>query len=786
MADVMREILKDPSGKVKRGSEEAKDMFSVTKEYHEVKPAYPSITVLAVEIVRKQLLKEIKTTVKGVSGLHGSTSSSRSGGRRQLSWKDINEKTPKTVQVIFEEHMPLGTYIISTLVTPEAIGPNIVAKRKMRPYKLTSAEILSDIAYCRTPYARLLPVTRGILYFACGAQHTLFQYSSRVGHTPSWNTTVATLKRLAKLDGEFIRTLGTAPNRAPMMRTDNIQQYLKRREMRMGKTNQMKIGMSAMVNEIEDFNPIAFDLDDKLKRIRESKRRELTTEKLLDMIDGDHSICVGVLQWLQVLVNYIPQLEKMKGEITKLYRTEGAKIPLPRKRKTAIYPLATVAKNENITTEFRDALLDFLSQIGQHDSHFNRRLVLVGGDGLTYERLLQIKSYLGSQDNELRRFDLIEPFLENWHTGWTQLSLTFESHWGEPLTKDPSKLGHSASKIGQKKPVNVKKVDYYPAAYMAYIVLDVRMVDCWRILFGVEDIFSYFDELAQNNALPTLDELKIHAEVLYRRYSTQRAYEYALNGHNPDAGVHSIPRGAAWVPSPTENSSSQSARAPAKKAKDKGRPLLQTDTYTGDMSLANSIMFIHDTMLSREFSQAVADGDPGRVYEAFKRMMFCFAGSSHTKYTAYTLETICNLELESSPELKDAILRNMLINPSGEPGRYVEGDLHIEHLNLELEEMIAHKDSAWDGTHIRDVVAPNISRFVTLKNTFREGVGLGKRRGKHPTPHSKPEVKILLQTYKEEDLHKFRKGRTYGSNEDGTSINTFGLGHKQIQETPQQ
>lgn len=145
-----------------------------------------------------------------------------------------------------------------------------------------------------------------------------------------------------------------------------------------------------------------------------------------------------------------------------------------------------------------------------------------------------------------------------------------------------------------------------------------------------------------------------------------------------------------------------------------------------------------------------------------QRMGIAFAGSSHTKYAGYTLEMIVNLELESSPALKETFLKNWLVNPSGEPGRWVEGDLHLEHINLILETMIEHKDAEWDAPHIRTVVAPNVSHFVTLKNTYREGLGLAKRRGTHTSPHCRPEVKALVEAFKVEDIHRFRAGRHYG------------------------
>lgn len=161
-------------------------------------------------------------------------------------------------------------------------------------------------------------------------------------------------------------------------------------------------------------------------------------------------------------------------------------------------------------------------------------------------------------------------------------------------------------------------------------------------------------------------------------------------------------------------------------------------------------------------------------------MLFSFAGSGHNKYVGYLLEMLASFELESSPELKEAFMRNVLINPSGERGRYIEGDLHLEHINLVLEDMIQRKNSEWDGKHIRDVIAPNATHFLAIKESFREGVGLAKRRTTHTSPHNKPEVRILLALYASEDLHKFMSGRCYGDPK--ADVDTFALGMKALED----
>ena len=157
-------------------------------------------------------------------------------------------------------------------------------------------------------------------------------------------------------------------------------------------------------------------------------------------------------------------------------------------------------------------------------------------------------------------------------------------------------------------------------------------------------------------------------------------------------------------------------------------------------------------------------------------MLFTFAGLSHFKYATYTLEMICTLEFESSPALKDSILLNWLVNTKGIPGTFVEGDLHQEHYNGELDESRDHNDANWDDNLMRNVCSRNVHHFLRLKKEWGQGLGLAKRGGKHSEPSTKPEVRKLLQKYQREELHLFRCGRQY----DDADVDDFSRGYNRL------
>jgi len=50
-----------------------------------------------------------------------------------------------------------------------------------------------------------------------------------------------------------------------------------------------------------------------------------------------------------------------------------------------------------------------------------------------------------------------------------------------------------------------------------------------------------------------------------------------------------------------------------------------------------------------------------------------------------------------------------------------------------------------------------------IKKEMRSTLALSPKGWKHPKPHDRPEIKILLDQYRTAQLHTFRKGRRYRS-----------------------
>ncbi|KAJ3779797.1 hypothetical protein GGU10DRAFT_280279, partial [Lentinula aff. detonsa] len=358
-------------------------------------------------------------------------------------------------------------------------------------------------------------------------------------------------------------------------------------------------------------------------------------------------------------------------------------------------------------------------------------------------------NYLQFHDSEYDRMEILEPFLESWHTIWTNLSRIYEAHWVGLPSGDPSTLGFGANLLNRKAPGNVSKVDYHRYTDLLDVQLEARILDIWRIAFGMNDLYQDMERLFTTKELPSFDSLYVQAIDLCHRFGTLSAYhEIMTSGEGYEAGTH-------WNPMPSHRSSLHLGMQPSTKFK---KSQYQSEEFCGDETLARSTRLIYDSMISRLATNATRRGDVGCLWECLKMMTFSFAGSTHTKYTSYLLEMICNFELESSPELKNFFLDNWLISRDGRT--YEAGDLFQEHLQNELYEHINH-DQGFDNLHVRGKLSPNVYRFMQTKKVHHTSLGLAPRAGHHAAPSRRTDVRKLMLHYEREELHLFWEGRTY-------------------------
>ena len=90
---------------------------------------------------------------------------------------------------------------------------------------------------------------------------------------PAFTTIIRMLRDLSEQESHTTFILGRDPSVVGIVRLDNVQNYLRLRDFRIGRENKMNIGIAATFTEIEGVDRRALGPDDRMSGIAASDRR---------------------------------------------------------------------------------------------------------------------------------------------------------------------------------------------------------------------------------------------------------------------------------------------------------------------------------------------------------------------------------------------------------------------------------------------------------------------------------------------------------------------------------
>ncbi|KAF9477171.1 hypothetical protein BDN70DRAFT_948601 [Pholiota conissans] len=197
----------------------------------------------------------------------------------------------------------------------------------------------------------------------------------------------------------------------------------------------------------------------------------------------------------------------------------------------------------------------------------------------------------------------------------------------------------------------------------------------------------------------------------------------------------------------------------------------------GDMVLENAILFMRDALISREFTDAVKAGDSGRVVLVLKTWALSYRGNGRTKYAYEMLNLIHHLTKIWPKGIRNIVLKNWLLNPTGHPNSFVEIDLVQEHLNFWVKNAYkAHGSNAsWDWL---DTLAPTIEVLRSIARNFNETLGADQGT-RHAPPDLTNDIATLMESLKEHRVYCLNEGRVLGDDTGGAvkDVILVGLHH---------
>ncbi|KAI0040471.1 hypothetical protein FA95DRAFT_1502810 [Auriscalpium vulgare] len=772
--------------------------FSYDTPFTAVHFAKPGLSTWALQLVLDEMRLESNRLISPKAGLRARASRKAPKATPThdptITWDIVSKFSLSALAEKYKRLAPVTWNTVSHFMKPLKVR----AERIYRPTSIVTTSIISEMVYGRNQHANLFAICRGISLFSMKAHHSIFRVGSRLAQNVPYSTMRRSLVQMAEAKREAWRKEVEAGVIRPFwVVLDNIQAYLRRRDRRIGTDNEMATGCGGTGVEMQDCPEGAFDMAALMAERAKGKREEVTADSILQSIDVDHLERIGAYHWLNALVSYVPALASYQPAVAALFKDNATKHQIDTHRMSKIHPLGTNSANEVTVQGVKEAVEDFVDQIGITPERLSGRLTFVSGDGKTFEGLNKVKKYLDGEPDDFESFRFVEPMLELWHTKWTDLSRICRGHWGRGFeSSDPSSLGFLARVVSSPAPSDLKSVDFYTNARLLDLTVKTGMLHCYEMHFETSDLPKYFNEKAAAKQLPTIEALLNVAEKLYKAYSTTDAYQYAkksleeLATKYPDASFAVGPR---WDGAQRQSRSEELSREPgpqsdcdddddsqsASSASSSGFGSTVDGGATGDSVLANEILLKRDGIWFMEACRAVACGEIGCYWEVLKVWIFTFSGAGNSKYTTYLTEMYCKIECEFPPATRVAVFNNWLVNLTGKPGCFLEMDLMQEHFNFWLEDLAQHKGKEFSDEWYRDVLSMHVFHFLRLKEEMENTVQLVAVSKTHTAPHLDNEYLAALRVHREHDVHRHREGRDLGHHaQDDFAEGTKALGRR--------
>ena len=170
----------------------------------------------------------------------------------------------------------------------------------------------------------------------------------------------------------------------------------------------------------------------------------------------------------------------------------------------------------------------------------------------------------------------------------------------------------------------------------------------------------------------------------------------------------------------------------------------------------------HFGALVLEFLDAWAEGDGERVYRCWRLFLPHFHSSGHSKYALEALRLQFQVKALCSPHLAYHLVWDRFINTKGGSGRNIPCDLHNEHMNKLLKEVIAKMGSNLTEEALQRA-ARSVSTLQALCTHFDQTSGVPFVASCHSTRTDEFDVAKVAAVVTEEALLSVIPGRKHSS-----------------------
>lgn len=168
-------------------------------------------------------------------------------------------------------------------------------------------------------------------------------------------------------------------------------------------------------------------------------------------------------------------------------------------------------------------------------------------------------------------------------------------------------------------------------------------------------------------------------------------------------------------------------------------------------------------LLLRNINDAIREGDGERLLVSYKMALLYFKSTGHTKY-AYSVIKLM-YQIKYKPQDAFRLIWGRFVNTHGFIGRNIPNDLHLEHLNGYLKELLRSLRGNFNESNCSRVARALNNTKIIVEN-FEKTLLIESQRSFGNTPKSFNDIKKLTEELYKAQVFQKKENRHYESYQD--------------------
>ncbi|KAH9921532.1 uncharacterized protein BXZ73DRAFT_91794 [Epithele typhae] len=603
--------------------------------------------------------------------------------------------------------------------------------------------VLVDLLGERSQKNSLIKHINALYFYATGTSRQSISVASALGICSSYTTIVGSTKVKPETPASLWRGAGLLRRIGYSCRLaarklahtslagyvyDNINVAFKVSEQVLGHQDTLESGTCATIFSLFDASPADMKTEDLVSSIKTARPLQMGDLRLTtdDLKLFDKSITHAILR---VIVHSDLAFSKFR-------------------QRTSIHPLPTMNIDESSVTG-NASVLDYIFRrelkFNFGAARFREVVRLVFGDQLSLARIRTLIMHRIGHDTLATSHANLVPGPGLFHYQLALVHGILETHFGEPNpesggegTLNPASISFFNSVLG-RKPIFLSSLPPYRTCRdLIFTSLTAAVLSCLKTLTNVDDLEQLASEL-------TFEELEAHALEIHQRFDINTV---TILREERNAQVEDRLDEHKRVLEAAGKSDKDELDSPF-------NPLVNLNT--GDMVYENTVLFLRDALLLREFDDAIRAGCSGRILRTLKVLAFAYRGLGRTKYAHEVLHLVHGLTTVWPERLRVIVLKNWLVNPTRMENAWVPVDLLQEHMNLMIKSIYKARGSnmSWSWFEMISPCIITLRHLATQMNAF-----LGDKTGnKHASPEASRDVASLRESMETHRIFVVEKGR---------------------------